>query len=218
MNGSRRSARGAVYASFGKRALDLAAAGTALLLLSPLLIAVATAVALKLGRPVLFKQDRTGLRQRRFQIYKFRSMLDARDANGQPLPDEARLTSFGNRLRALSLDELPALLNVVRGDMSLVGPRPLLHHYLERYDREQLRRFEVRPGLTGWAIVNGRNAISWEEKFAFDVWYVDHLSFALDIRILLRTIARVIARKDVNAEGHATMPEFMGSGQGQSDR
>lgn len=205
------------YKRYGKRALDVAATGTALLVLSPLLAGVALAVALKLGRPVLFSQVRTGLNRQPFRILKFRSMIDALDASGHPLPDDQRLSSFGIKLRASSLDELPALINILRGEMSLVGPRPYVHRYLERYDPVHLRRFDVRPGLTGWAMVNGRNALSWEEKFALDMWYADHLSFALDVRIILVTVWRVIARDGVTAPGHVSMPEFIGRQQPPRD-
>lgn len=201
----------ALYRRTVKRTFDLIGAGFALLILSPILAAVALAVRLRLGGPVLFSQERTGFAGLPFRIFKFRSMTDQRTASGALLPDEQRLTRFGRALRASSLDELPALINVVRGDMSLVGPRPLLHHYLERYDAFQLRRFEVRPGLTGWAVVNGRNVMSWKEKFEHDIWYVDHLSLGLDLKILVLTVRHLFDKSTVNAEGHATMPEFLGS-------
>ena len=194
-----------------KRAFDFVAALMALLLLAPLIVGVALLVRLRLGRPVLFSQPRPGRHGRPFRMYKFRSMSSACDAQGVLLPDAQRLTRFGLWLRASSLDELPGLWSVLRGDMSLVGPRPLLIQYLPRYSSRQARRHEVRPGITGWAQVNGRNAISWEEKFELDVWYVEHQSFWLDLKILWLTAARVWARKDVSAAGHATMPEFMGS-------
>jgi sugar transferase EpsL len=194
-----------------KRAFDFVAALMALLLLAPLIVGVALLVRLRLGRPVLFSQPRPGRHGRPFRMYKFRSMNSACDAQGVLLPDAQRLTRFGLWLRASSLDELPGLWSVLRGDMSLVGPRPLLIQYLPRYSSRQARRHEVRPGITGWAQVNGRNAISWEEKFELDVWYVEHQSFWLDLKILWLTAARVWARKDVSAAGHATMPEFMGS-------
>jgi lipopolysaccharide/colanic/teichoic acid biosynthesis glycosyltransferase len=200
-----------LYKAFGKRGLDLAAAGAALILLSPLLLMVAAAVAIKLGRPVLFAQQRTGWKKRPFRILKFRSMLDARDPEGRPLPDEQRLTRFGSWLRAWSLDELPSLINILRGEMSLVGPRPLLPQYDELYTPKQARRFEVRPGVTGWAQVNGRNAIGWSEKFAYDRWYVDHQSFALDLKILAITVARVLSRHGINSSEAATMPLFRGA-------
>ncbi len=194
-----------------KRAFDLVVALMALLLLAPVIAGVALLVRLRLGRPVLFSQPRPGRHGRPFRMYKFRSMNSACDAQGVLLPDAQRLTRFGLWLRASSLDELPGLWSVLRGDMSLVGPRPLLMQYLPRYSSRQARRHEVRPGITGWAQVNGRNAISWEEKFELDVWYVEHQSFWLDLKILWLTAARVWARKDVSAAGHATMPEFMGS-------
>ncbi len=190
-----------------KRCFDVAVAALALTLGLPLLLAVAAAVAINLGRPVLFRQRRPGRHGRPFEMVKFRSMRDAVDASGQPLPDEARLTSFGRLLRASSLDELPELWNVLKGDMSLVGPRPLLMQYLDRYTP---RRMEVRPGITGWAQVNGRNALSWEERFEMDVWYVEHRTFRLDLQILALTALKVVRRDGVSAAGHATMPEFMG--------
>mgnify|MGYP001816991417 CR=1 FL=1 len=165
----------------------------------------------KLGSPVLFKQQRPGREEEVFELIKFRTMTDARDEDGELLPDERRLTAFGSRLRRSSLDELPTLWNVVRGDMSLVGPRPLLVRYLGRYTPEQRKRHEVAPGITGWAQVNGRNALTWEEKFELDAWYVENLSLRTDLAILLRTAAQVLAQRDISAEGHATMPEFMGS-------
>ena len=176
----------------------------------PLLTVLALLVRLKLGAPVLFRQRRAGLHGRPFTLLKFRTMLDACDAGGNPLPDDKRLTPLGNLLRRTSLDEFPELINVLRGDMSLVGPRPLLARYLGRYTPEQARRHEIRPGITGWAQVNGRNAIAWEEKFRLDVWYVDHRSLLLDAKILVRTIWNVVRRKDIAAGGHATMPEFTG--------
>lgn len=195
---------------YPKRLFDLIVAGTALVVLSPLIVAVAAAVRLKLGRPVLFRQVRPGLGGRGFTLLKFRTMGDRRDEAGAPLPDAQRLTRFGAWLRASSLDELPQLWNVVRGDMSLVGPRPLMMHYLELYTPFQLRRHEVRPGLTGWAQVRGRNALSWPERFALDVWYVDHLSFRIDLRILALTVVQVLRRRGISAEGEATMPYYTG--------
>ncbi len=177
----------------------------------PLLAVFALLVRLKLGAPVFFRQERPGLHGQPFILLKFRTMLDACGADGNLLPDDKRLTPFGNLLRHSSLDEFPELLNVLRGDMSLVGPRPLLTRYLGRYTPEQARRHEVRPGITGWAQVNGRNAISWEEKFRFDVWYVDNRSLWLDVKILALTIWNVLRRRDISAKGHATMPEFMGT-------
>lgn len=194
-----------------KRAFDIAVSLVALLLLSLVLAATALAIRFTSGRPVFFKQMRPGLNGKMFSLIKFRTMDAAVDAKGTPLPDEARLTRFGRLLRASSLDELPELWNVLCGDMSLVGPRPLLSSYLGRYTQEQMRRHEVRPGLTGWAQINGRNSISWEEKFTLDVWYVDHQSFWLDLIIILRTIWLVLRRQGITAEGHASMPEFIGN-------
>jgi sugar transferase EpsL len=188
-----------------KRLFDVIATSVALLTLSPLLLLIAVTVAAKLGRPVLFRQQRPGLGGRPFELIKFRTMTDATDARGRVLPDAERLTPFGRWLRSTSLDELPELWN-----MSLVGPRPLLMAYLPRYSTRQARRHEVRPGLTGWAQVNGRNALSWEERFELDVWYVDNQSLSLDLKILWKTVAQVLRRADVSAEGHATMPEFLG--------
>lgn len=194
-----------------KRLIDLLGASVLIFVLSPLLFAVALVIRLTLGSPVLFRQLRPGLHGRPFILRKFRTM---RDATGLPMSarsDEQRLTVFGRFLRTTSLDELPELLNVVRGDMSLVGPRPLLVEYLPLYTNEQARRHEVRPGMTGWAQVNGRNAISWDEKFALDVWYVDHRSLWLDFRILFMTLWTVIGRKGISHSGEATMPRFTGS-------
>jgi lipopolysaccharide/colanic/teichoic acid biosynthesis glycosyltransferase len=171
---------------------------------------IALLVHLKLGSPVLFRQVRPGHHGKPFVLYKFRTMSDDRDENGNLLPDAARLTSLGRFLRSTSVDELPALFNVLKGDMSIVGPRPLLMQYLDRYAPEQARRHEVKPGITGWAQVNGRNAISWEEKFRLDVWYVDNWSLALDLRIILMTALKVVRREGIAAKGEATMPEFMG--------
>lgn len=199
-----------LYKRGGKRLFDLVAAGLATILLSPLILGVALLVAVKLGRPIFFSQERTGWKRRPFRLLKFRSMLDAVDADGNPLDDAERLTGFGRALRNWSLDELPSLWNVMRGEVSMVGPRPFVHQYDELYTEQQARRFEVRPGLTGWAQVNGRNAISWPEKFAFDVWYVDRQSFWLDLRILLATMKRVFTRHGINSEEAATMPVFRG--------
>jgi len=198
------------YRSFGKRLFDVFAAAAALIVLAPVLAILAAVVARKLGRPVLFRQQRSGLQGRPFRLAKFRSMTDAKDAEGRHLPDDLRLTPFGRRLRSTSLDELPSLWNVVKGEMSLVGPRPLHCSYDARYSPTQKRRLQVRPGLTGWAQVNGRNALSWNDKFALDVWYVDHQSFWLDLKIILRTVAAVFAARGIAAEGAATMPEFKG--------
>jgi len=199
------------YRRYGKRALDLALTIPALILLTPVLAAVALLVRLKLGAPVLFRQVRPGLRGQPFTLIKFRTMIDARDGEGHLLPDADRLTSLGSFLRRTSLDELPELWNVLRGHMSLVGPRPLLVQYLERYTPEQARRHEVRPGITGWAQVNGRNALTWERKFALDVWYADHLSLSLDLRILAATALKVLAREGISEAGHATARPFTGS-------
>jgi len=177
----------------------------------PLLGVTALLVLWQHGSPILFRQNRPGLRGKPFAILKFRTMTNARDAQGNLLPDAQRLTLLGRDLRSTSLDELPELLNVLRGDMSLVGPRPLLMEYLPRYTPEQARRHEVKPGITGWAQVNGRNAISWEEKFKLDVWYVDHCSLWLDLKILALTVIQVFQRNGINATGHATMPVFEGS-------
>jgi lipopolysaccharide/colanic/teichoic acid biosynthesis glycosyltransferase len=200
------------YRRYGKRCLDLAGAGAAAALAAPALLALALLVRLRLGRPVLFRQERPGRHGRPFTLLKLRTMRDLRDAAGEPLPDERRLGPLGRFLRRSSLDELPELWNVLRGDMSLVGPRPLLMEYLPRYTPQQARRHEVRPGITGWAQVNGRNALTWEEKFAHDVWYVDHVSLGVDLRILGATLLAVLRRDGISAEGHATMPKFQGSG------
>jgi lipopolysaccharide/colanic/teichoic acid biosynthesis glycosyltransferase len=193
-----------------KRLFDLTGAGLLLLLLSPLLGLLALAVWRAHGRPLLFRQARPGYGGRIFHIYKFRSMTNARDAEGALLPDAERLTRLGRFLRAASLDELPELFNILRGEMSLVGPRPLLPQYLERYSPEQARRHAVLPGITGWAQINGRNAITWQEKFRLDVWYVDHWSFWLDLKILLLTFWKVLKREGISAPGQATMEEFTG--------
>jgi len=193
-----------------KRLFDIVAALGASLLLLPVILIVAIAVRLALGSPILFRQTRPGLGGRPFRLLKFRTMLDAADADGKPLSDAERLTRFGRFLRSTSLDELPELWNILRGDMSLVGPRPLLMQYLDRYTPEQARRHDVRPGLTGWAQVNGRNALGWSEKFALDIWYVDNRSFWLDLKILFLTVRQVLGRSGISSEGEATMPEFMG--------
>lgn len=194
-----------------KRALDVAGAGVGLVAAAPVMALVALAVRRQLGSPVLFRQQRAGKDGALFTLWKFRSMRDHLDERGRPRPDAERLTSFGRWLRASSLDELPQLVNVLRGDMSLVGPRPLLPQYLPRYSQRQARRHEVRPGITGWAQVRGRNALSWDEKLELDVWYVDHWSLWLDAKILAATAAKVVSRSGVSAAGEATMPEFMGS-------
>ena len=200
-----------MYDRLIKRLIDLVLSGLALLVLSPLYLILAILVRVKLGSPVLFSQERPGKNEKVFRMYKFRSMTDARDANGDLLPDEERLTHFGMMLRATSLDELPELWNIFKGDMSIVGPRPLLVRYLPRYNERQRRRHEVRPGLTGWAQVNGRNAISWEQKFEYDVEYVEKESFWLDIKILFMTVEKVLHRSGISQEGNATMQEFMGT-------
>jgi sugar transferase EpsL len=200
-----------MYNAVFKRGLDLTLTIAALVLLAPIMIVVAVLVRLRLGAPVLFRQQRPGLAGRPFTMYKFRTMTDASDSAGRLLPDAERLTPFGRFLRSTSLDELPELINVLRGEMSLVGPRPLLTAYLERYSPEQMRRHEVRPGITGWAQINGRNAIAWEEKFALDVWYVDHLSLRLDLWIMVLTVWKTVRRDGISPRGHATMPEFDGA-------
>jgi len=194
-----------------KRTFDLLVSLILLILLSPVLLVIAVLVRIKLGRPVLFSQERPGLHGRLFRLYKFRSMRDAHGTDGRLLPDDERLTKFGRFLRASSLDELPELFNVIKGEMSLVGPRPLLVAYLERYTPEQARRHEALPGITGWAQVNGRNALSWEAKFKLDVWYVDNRTFWLDLKILFLTIWKALKREGISAPGSATAPEFMGS-------
>jgi len=194
-----------------KRFMDLAVALLALVLLLPLLAAVAALIRVKLGSPVFFQQMRPGRHGRSFSMLKFRTMLDACDVEGRLLPDQERMTLFGRFLRSSSLDELPELWNVLKGEMSLVGPRPLLMEYLPFYTPEQARRHEVRPGITGWAQVNGRNAITWDEKFKLDVWYVDHASLWLDIKILYLTLKKVFTREGINASHDMTMPKFSGS-------
>jgi lipopolysaccharide/colanic/teichoic acid biosynthesis glycosyltransferase len=194
-----------------KRALDVVVSAFLLVLLSPVLIAVTLMVWLQMGRPILFRQQRPGYKGVPFFALKFRSMTDKRDEQGRPLPDGARITRLGAYLRRSSLDELPQFWNVLRGDMSLVGPRPLLMQYLDRYTPEQARRHSVIPGITGWTQVNGRNDLAWEKKLALDVWYVDHWSLALDLRILGITVWKVLKGEGIAAEGSATMPEFMGT-------
>jgi sugar transferase EpsL len=197
---------------FLKRSLDIAVAGSALLLLAIPMAVLAVLIRVRMGRPVLFTQDRPGRHGRIFRIIKFRSMTSERDEQGELLADAERLTPFGRWLRSTSLDELPELWNVLRGDMSLIGPRPLLVEYLPVYTAEQARRHEVRPGLTGWAQVHGRNATTWEERFKLDVWYVDHRTTWLDLKILLMTIVKVLGREGISADGEATMPRLtMGS-------
>ncbi|WP_311608022.1 sugar transferase [Peribacillus simplex] len=198
-----------------KRLFDFTCSFIGLLLLSPILAITVLLIRLKLGSPVIFKQQRPGLHDKPFYVYKFRTMTEERNENGVLLPDHVRLTPFGHILRKLSLDELPQLLNVLKGDISLVGPRPLLMEYLELYTSEQARRHEVRPGITGWAQVNGRNAISWEDKFKLDVWYVDHRSFWLDIKILFMTLLKVFMSEGINQTGHVTIEKFKGSKGGE---
>jgi lipopolysaccharide/colanic/teichoic acid biosynthesis glycosyltransferase len=193
-----------------KRVFDIVASSLGLLVLSPVILVVAWKIRSRLGSPVIFRQVRPGLGGKPFEMIKFRTMLDATDEFGNPLPDGERMTPFGRFLRSSSLDELPELWNVLKGDMSLVGPRPLLMEYLPLYNEVQYRRHEVRPGVTGWAQVNGRNAISWKDKFSLDVWYVDNRSFFLDMKIIALTLKKVIVRDGINAEGEATMSKFTG--------
>ncbi len=200
-----------------KRILDLTLTIPALILASPLLLLITLLVMIKHGRPVLFRQKRPGYHGELFVIRKFRTMLNTRDEKGELLPDEQRLTAFGSFLRSTSLDELPELFNVLAGEMSLVGPRPLLAKYLDRYTPEQARRHEVLPGITGWAQINGRNILSWEDKFRYDVWYVDHWSLLLDVRILIITIWKVIRRDGIAQPGHVTSQEFTGTNSAKSD-
>jgi lipopolysaccharide/colanic/teichoic acid biosynthesis glycosyltransferase len=201
-----------VYLRFGKRLMDLLLASLGLLLLWPLMLLVGLLVRIKLGSPVIFRQVRPGLEGKPFTLYKFRTMRDLHGSDGAPLPDRDRLTPFGVFLRSTSLDELPELFNVLKGEMSLVGPRPLLMEYLDLYTPEQMRRHQVRPGITGIAQVMGRNALSWEERFRLDVWYVDNLSLTLDIKILAMTVCKVIRREGISQEGQATVERFRGSG------
>ncbi len=201
-----------LYERFGKRLLDILLSGTALLVLSPLLLVTAILVRVKLGSPVIFCQERPGKNEKIFKLHKFRSMTDARDENGDLLPDRERLTAFGKALRATSIDELPELFDIFRGKMSIVGPRPLLVKYLPLYNEEQHHRHDVRPGLTGWAQVHGRNLTSWKERFQYDVEYVQHISFALDVKIVFMTVRCVFAREGISAEGSATMEAFAGTG------
>lgn len=194
-----------------KRLLDIIISFCALIILSPLLLYLAYKIKIKIGYPVLFKQQRPGLNGKPFNMIKFRTMRDANDKDGNPLPDEERMTAFGSKLRNMSLDELPELWNVLRGDMSLVGPRPLLMQYLSLYNSKQMRRHEVRPGITGWAQVNGRNSISWQEKFDLDVWYINNHSLLLDLKILFLTIKKAYKRDGISAEGHVTVEPFRGN-------
>ena len=200
-----------------KRLLDIVIASIALVLLSPLYFYVAHKVKKNLGSPVLFRQVRPGLHGKPFEMIKFRTMKDALDEQGNPLPDSERLTAFGKMLRSTSLDEMPELWNVIKGDMSVVGPRPLLMEYLPLYNKEQAKRHDVRPGMTGHAQVNGRNAIGWDEKFKLDTWYVENQSVWLDFKIMLKTVKKVMAKDDINEAGEATMTKFTGSSLGKSD-
>lgn len=199
---------------FIKRALDILVSATTLVLLAPIALAMAVLIWLTMGRPILFKQSRAGYRGKPFTIFKFRTMLEACDARGCPLPDSVRLTKLGILLRRFSLDELSQLWNVLIGNMSLVGPRPLLVDYLSHYSSEQARRHELKPGITGWAQVNGRNGLEWEERFRLDVWYVDHWSLGLDVRICWKTIQKVLRGEGVSSREHVTMPQFMGNDPG----
>lgn len=200
-----------MYEKYIKRCLDFILAGCVFIILLPIYLILAILVRCKLGSPVLFTQERPGRNEKIFKMYKFRSMTSETDENGQLLPDEIRLTSFGKKLRSSSLDELPELLNIIKGDMSIVGPRPLLVRYLPLYNEEQKKRHNVRPGLTGLAQVNGRNTLSWEEKFAYDVEYVQNVTFAEDVKIIFKTIAKVIKRDGISSDTSVTMEEFKGS-------
>ena len=200
-----------LYRNYIMRFLDIVLSAGAIIVLSPVMAVTAVLVRVKLGSPVIFKQKRPGKEERIFEMYKFRSMTDARDENGELLPDEVRLTSFGKKLRASSLDELPELFNILKGDMSVVGPRPLLVQYLPLYNAQQKRRHEVRPGVTGYAQVHGRNAITWEEKFEKDVYYVDHISFWGDWKIILQTMRAVVKKEGISSETSATMELFEGT-------
>lgn len=201
-----------MYRKLIKRCLDFLLSLIAIVILSPIYLIVALLVKTKLGSPILFKQDRPGKNEKIFKMYKFRTMTDETDINGELLPDEIRLTSFGKFLRSTSLDELPELFNILKGDMSIIGPRPLLVRYLPLYNEEQKHRHDVLPGLTGWAQVNGRNAISWEKKFEYDVWYTQNISFLLDIKILFMTVKKVFVKEGINSGTCETMEEFTGSG------
>ena len=194
-----------------KRLFDIVAGCSVIIVLSPVVVLIALLISIRLGQPIFFSQRRPGLHGKPFTIYKLRTMTDERDADGNLLPDAERLTRLGRFLRSTSLDELPELLNVLKGDMSLVGPRPLMMSYLERYTPEQARRHDVKPGITGWAQIKGRDSLTWEEKFTYDLWYVDNQSLFLDIWIILQTIWIVLKREGISAENHPTMPEFLGS-------
>ena len=198
------------YEKYIKRLIDIVLSGCALVVLSPILLIVALLVRTKLGAPVIFKQKRPGLNEKIFEMYKFRTMTDEKDENGELMPDEVRLTSFGKKLRSISLDELPELINIFKGDMSIVGPRPLLVSYLERYSSEQKKRHAVKPGITGLAQVEGRNSLSWEEKFNFDIEYVNSVSFLLDIKIVFKTVSVVLKREGISSSTSSTMEEFKG--------
>ena len=200
-----------MYKKFIKRFLDFILSLMALIILSPILLIIYILVRIKLGKPAIFKQERPGKNEKIFTLYKFRTMTDEKDKDGKLLPDEKRLTKFGKILRSTSLDELPELVNILKGDMSIVGPRPLLVEYLPLYNEEQKRRHEVRPGLTGLAQVSGRNSLSWEEKFKDDVYYVDHISLWKDIKIILKTVGKVLKREGISQEGNATMEYFTGN-------
>ena len=204
--------RAGFYEKYIKRLLDIVLSGAALVILSPVLLITAVLVRIKLGSPVIFTQERPGKDEKVFKLHKFRSMTDARDASGNLLPDKERLTRFGAKLRSVSIDDLPELWNIFRGKMSIVGPRPLLVKYLPLYNEEQRHRHDVRPGLTGWAQVHGRNLTSWEERFEYDVEYVNNISFALDVKIIIMTIRCVLGREGINADGSATMKAFTGTG------
>ncbi len=199
------------YRKYGKRVFDLCLTVPAFVVLSPVMLVTAGLVAVKLGRPVLFTQERPGYKEKMFRMYKFRTMTDARNANGELLSDEERLTPFGEKLRSTSLDELPELLNILKGDMSLVGPRPLLVQYLPLYNKRQHKRHSVLPGITGLAQINGRNSISWEEKFEYDVQYAKHVTFLGDLKILFETVFKVLKREGINSENSATMEDFTGT-------
>ena len=199
------------YEKYIKRLLDFTLSFLALIILSPVLLVTALLVRIKLGSPIIFHQERPGKSEKIFRLYKFRSMTDECDENGNLLPDDERLTRFGRTLRSTSLDELPELWNILRGDMSIVGPRPLLVKYLPLYNEEQRHRHDVRPGLTGWALANGRNAISWEEKFKLDVWYVQHISFLVDVKVIFMTVKKVFCRDGISSETSVTMEEFSGT-------
>jgi lipopolysaccharide/colanic/teichoic acid biosynthesis glycosyltransferase len=205
------TSRTSIYQRFGKRLFDLLVTVPLLILISPLMLLIGLCSLLFLGRPVLFQQGRIGYREKPFILSKFRSMREIHDRSGRPLPDEARLVPYGRLLRFTSLDELPTFWNVLKGEMSLVGPRPLLPEYLQRYNAFQRRRHEIKPGITGWAQVNGRNGLTWEQKFELDVWYVDHGSLWLDAKVLWMTVLQVLRREGISQPGHATMPEFLGS-------